>query len=68
MNSAGNWVKIYHIKANSDMSINLGVTLLGSDELPKQHPDDGWPIYNRFRVRVENSSGLFNREDRVLTI
>ena len=30
--------------------------------------DDGRPVYNRFRVRVENSSGLFSLTDKVLVL
>ncbi len=68
MNSAGNWVTIYKLKTNDDISVKLLATALATDTLPKKHPGEGWPIYNRFRVRVENSSGLFNLEDKVLTI
>lgn len=68
MNSAGNWVTIYRVKTNSNVTVNLAATDLGTNILPKENEDDSWPIYNRFRVRVENSSGLFSLTDKVLTI
>lgn len=68
MSSAGNWVTIYHVKTNTTITVNLAATDLGTDVLPKESPDDGSPIYNRFRVRVENSSGLFSLTDKVLVV
>lgn len=68
MNNVGDWVTIYRMKTNSDVVVNLAATDLGTDILPKENEDDARPIYNRFRVRVENSSGLFNLQDKVLTI
>jgi hypothetical protein len=69
MNAAGNWVRIYRIKTNSTLIVvNLAATDLGTDILPKKDPEEGRPIFNRFRVRVENSSGLFSLIDRVLII
>jgi hypothetical protein len=69
MNAVGNWVTIYRIKTNTTpMTVNLAATDLGTDVLPKEDADEGRPIYNRFRVRVENSSGLFSLIDRVLVI
>lgn len=69
MNSAGNWNTIYRIKTNDPaVAVDLAATDLGTNILPKQNMEENWPIYNRFRVRVENSSGLFNLEQVVLTI
>lgn len=68
MSAVGNWVTIYHIKTNSNISVNLAATDLGTDVLPKENADDGRPVYNRFRVRVENSSGLFSLTDKVLVL
>jgi len=68
MSSAGNWVTIYHIKTNSTTTVNLAATALGTDVLPKENADEGSPVYNRFRVRAENSSGLFSLTDKVLVI
>lgn len=68
MTGAGNWVTIYRIKTNSATTVNLAATDLGTDILPKEDPDEGRPVYNRFRVRVENSSGLFSLTDKVLVV
>ena len=69
MNTAGNWLTIYRIKTNtSPIMVNLAATDIGTDVLPKENADDGRPIYNRFRVRVENSSGLFSLFDKVRVI
>lgn len=68
MNSTGNWVKIYSVKTNADpVSIDLAQTDLGTNILNKQDAD-GNTIYHRFRVQVENSSGLLNIEQNELTI
>jgi hypothetical protein len=68
MNNTGNWVTIYRIKTNQNVTVDLAATDLGTNALPKENTDDGRSIYNRFRVRVENSSGLFNLTERVLTL
>ena len=69
MNAAGNWVTVYRMKTNTTpIMVNLAATDLGTDVLPKEDADEGRPIYNRFRVRVENSSGLFSLTDQVLVI
>lgn len=69
MNAAGNWVTVYRIKTNTTpLIVNLAATDLGTDVLPKEDADEGRPIYHRFRVRVENSSGLFSLIDKVLVI
>lgn len=68
MNNSGNWNTIYIIKSNdSTISVDLSTTDLGSNILQKQN-DDGEVLYNRFRVRVENSSGLFGLNDIYLRI
>lgn len=71
MNSSGNWEEIYSIKSNDDVMqyppldgggqpdfTNFGETAV----LPRQD-ENGTAIYHRFRVQVENSSGLFNLSD-----
>ncbi len=69
MTNAGNWVTVYRIKTNTTpINVNLGATDLGTDILLKENTDEERPVYNRFRVRVENSSGLFSLTDRVLII
>jgi hypothetical protein len=68
MNAVGNWVTVYRVKTNADVAVDLAATDLGTNVLPEERPDDDRPVYNRFRVRVENSSGLFNLNDKVLIL
>jgi hypothetical protein len=68
MNGTGNWVTIHQVKTNDDVTVDLAATDLGTNVLPKEDADESRPIYHRFRVRVENSSGLFNLRDRVLML
>jgi hypothetical protein len=68
MTGAGNWVTIYRIKTNSATTVNLAATDLETDILSKENVDAGSPVYHRFRVRVENSSGLFSLTDKVLVL
>jgi len=57
MNNNGNWVEIYTVNQLS------GVMTYEIPSLPAVD-EDGNPIYHRFRVEVENSSGLFNLEHK----
>jgi hypothetical protein len=67
MNSTGNWQKIYQIKSNQDpLTVNL-ITDLQINSLQKIDAD-GNTIYHRFKVGVENSSGLLNLTDNELTV
>lgn len=69
MNATGNWLTIYRVKTNATpITVNLAATDLGTDTLLKEDVEEERPVYNRFRVRVENSSGLFNLIDKVLVI
>ncbi len=68
MNVAGNWVMLYSVKTNEDVTVNLAATDLGTNVLLKENEENDLPVYHRFRVRVENSSGLFSLTDKVLTI
>jgi len=68
MNATGNWVRIYFIKTNEDVTVDLAATDLGTNILPKENESEDASIYHRFRVKTENSSGLFNLTDRVLTL
>jgi hypothetical protein len=69
MNKRGHWVPLYRIKSNNSViNVNLAATDLGTDTLPKEDAPGGRPIHHRFRVRAENSSGLFNLTDKVLII
>ncbi|MBK7129057.1 MAG: hypothetical protein IPM74_03630 [Crocinitomicaceae bacterium] len=68
MTSSGNWTKIYQIKSNDPIiSVNLVDTDLADGSILKQD-DDLNTIYARFRVQVENSSGLLNLTQNELTI
>ena len=62
MNNSGNWTELKHwIKPDTDpVQHDLG-------NLPKTD-EDGDTIYYRFKVTVENSSGLFSLEENILTI
>ncbi len=62
MNNSGNWTELYRIKTNTDtVQYELPDSLSKTDE-------DGENIYYRFKVTVENSSGLFSIEEKILTI
>ncbi|HXD32501.1 MAG TPA: hypothetical protein VN643_15370 [Pyrinomonadaceae bacterium] len=69
MNASGSWVSVYRIKTNTTpIIVDLAATDLGTNVLPKEDADEGRPVYHRFRVRVENSSGLFSLTDKVLIL
>lgn len=68
MNAAGNWVTIYRVKTNDSVAVDLAATEMGTNVLPKENSEEGRPVYNWFRVRVENSTGLFSLTDKVLTL
>lgn len=75
MNASGNWEQVYQIKSNEAVNqyppivagspdfVNFNATAV----LPRLD-ENGNPIYHRFRVQVENSSGLFNLSDCPLTL
>jgi hypothetical protein len=68
MTSSGNWMKIYQVKSNDPIiSVNLVDTDLANGSIVKQDEDLN-TIYTRFRVQVENSSGLLNLTQKELTI
>ena len=62
MNNSGNWTEIYRVKTNDSL-----IQYELPDSLPKTD-EDGDTIYYRFKVTVENSSGLFSLEENILTI
>lgn len=68
MNATGNWVTIYRIKTNDNVTVDLAATDLGTNVLPKENESEDASMYHRFRVTTENSSGLFNLTARVLTL
>ena len=62
MNDSGNWTELYSVhNTYSSMQYEL------PDSLPKTD-DDGNTVFYRFKVMVENSSGLFNLEENIITI
>jgi hypothetical protein len=62
MNSTGNWNLLTSIKSNDPL---LTYTV---GDLPKEDSPGGNPVFHRFKVKVENSSGLFNLSDMELTL
>ena len=63
-NNRGNWEKLFQVQSpqeGSPMEYTLPGPLLLADE-------DGDRIYHRFKVKVENSSGLLNLTENELTI
>lgn len=66
--SSGNWSRIYQVKTNADpVTVPLSATDLGTGTLLKQNPD-GAAIYHRFKLEVENASGLFSLNEKVLSV
>lgn len=63
MNSLGNWNKITEIRSNNENDLHFTFT----DPVPKAD-EDGDTIYQRFKVTVENSSGLLNLMEKILTL
>ncbi|MBS1914163.1 MAG: hypothetical protein JST22_19400 [Bacteroidetes bacterium] len=72
MNSAGNWVKIYDVKpdlAATSMSYPPGGDFTTYPETADLLKDDnGTTLYYRFKVVVENASGLLSTREEVLVI
>lgn len=67
-NGFGNWNKVYQEKTDANpVIVPLSATDLGAGALSKQDAD-GRPIYHRFKVDVENTSGLFSLNEEVLTV
>jgi|GEM_PF-1270102 len=76
LNASGNWVQIYEEKVKD---ADMQYPPLDTSNLPDftNYPEtallprldaNGNPIYHRFRVQVENSSGLFNLTEFELTL
>jgi hypothetical protein len=63
MNDSGNWNLLHSFKKNDDDEISFDIT-----QTLSKVDEDGEPIYHRFKVDVENSSGLFNFNDNTITI
>lgn len=60
-NSKGNWQVISQQVNPDNQAMSFPVTLPGPDE-------NGHVIYSRFKVKVQNASGLFSLSDKELTI
>lgn len=71
MNSRGNWEKLWSKKTNAALiefpENGDFITWPQTANLPKLD-EDGNTIYHRFKVVVENASGLFSQEDKELVI
>lgn len=68
MMAEGTWEKIFEIETNaSSLSIPLTATILGTNELPKLD-NDGNETFHRFRVDAENSGGLLNLGENIVTV
>jgi hypothetical protein len=68
MSPAGSWTRIYRVKTNDIITVDLAATDLGTNILAKETEDGDASVYHRFRVMAENSSGLFSLTDKVLVI
>ncbi|MCW3103854.1 MAG: hypothetical protein JWO09_2294 [Bacteroidetes bacterium] len=76
LNSSGNWVQIYSVKVTDapmqypplDINSLPDFANFPETETLQRFDEDGKPIYHRFRVQVENSSGLFNLSEFELTL
>lgn len=75
MNDSGNWVEIYHTSQKTGSvsypplvnGVPDFVTHTATTLFPRKDEDDQL-IYHRFRVQVENSSGLFNLQEKVFIL
>ncbi len=63
MSSGGNWNKIFEVKSNIPTDLEYHF----SDPLPKKDDED-LTVYYRFKVTVENTSGLLNLVENILTL
>ena len=61
MNNSGNWTELEQEEPKNSLQYEF------TDSLPKTD-EDGDTIYYRFKVVIENSSGLFSLEENILTI
>lgn len=76
LNESGNWVEIYQVRQKDgklqypplDSSDNPDFANFPATALLPRQDADGNNIYHRFRVQVENSSGLFNLNSFELTL
>jgi hypothetical protein len=67
LSNSGTWQKIHEISSNDEtFELSLASTGLGSGSLDKTD-EDGDIIYYRFKIDVENSSGLMNLNEEIVT-
>jgi len=64
LNRAGNWQTIFEITSNDEADLHY----ILQDPLLKYDIDDEIELYHRFKVTVQNPSGLLNIEEQVITI
>lgn len=68
MNTQGNWEKIHEIISNEvENQLALELTALGSDSLTIKS-EDGDKIYHHFKLIAENNSGMYSREEKILSL
>lgn len=75
MNDAGNWIELYSTKQKTG-TVHFPPLVSGVPDfigypttaLFPRKDDEDQLIYHRFRVQVENSSGLFNLEEKVFIL
>jgi hypothetical protein len=68
LNNLGTWVRVTTVQSNAPLiQVALQDTSLASDVLVKEDAA-GNTLYHRFRVMVENSSGLVNLDQNELTV
>ena len=63
-NQAGNWNTIFEISSNDEADLNYTL----AETLKKYDVDDEIKLYHRFKVVVQNPSGLLNIRDQIITI
>jgi hypothetical protein len=71
MNNKGNWENLYSVKTNNqqiDFPKNGNFSDYPQMALLNKTDEDGNTIYHRFKITVENASGLFNLEEKELII
>lgn len=75
MTRSGNWALIYQVRSNDEV---IQYPPAAGDEpdftsFPEtarlaKEDEDGRPLYHRFKVDVENASGLLNLEEKAVSI
>ncbi len=70
MNNKGQWELLWSQKSNEPLSFppNADFVLYPQTAMLEKLDADGNVVYHRFRVIVENASGLFNKEDAEIVL